>query len=249
MGEELTDTGRAVTYSVPSVLAFDKASAALILEHARGKSLELIIREGRNRGLLNPHYMAVHRAGIWLAKMQNRTRSAADGRHVLSALVVLALRDLELASAADREMRTHRASTADLLRTLESRVAARPCPLVGSHGDYWPGNIFVDANRVEVIDFEGYREGLPFEDVGQFVVHLDLYLSYPLMANMRRRLRAAFLDSYAAFGGFVDEDALQLFTLTTALQLLARVRHPTRGPIREYWRRRVLRKVVRRCLG
>src|SRR5205814_9416300 len=42
MGVELTETGTAVTYTVPRVLAFDKASAALILEHARGKSLESI---------------------------------------------------------------------------------------------------------------------------------------------------------------------------------------------------------------
>jgi tRNA A-37 threonylcarbamoyl transferase component Bud32 len=248
MGEEFTETGRAVRYSVPKVLAFDKASAALILDRARGKSLEQIIREGR-KGLRNPHFTALHRAGIWLAKMQNRTQSDADGRHILSALVVLALRDLELASVVDREVRAHRAKISDLLRTLESRIAARACPLVGCHGDYWPGNIFVDDDRVDVIDFEGYREGLAFEDVAQFLVHLELYLAYPLMGNMLRRLRAAFLDSYVAFGGQADEDALQLFTITNGLQLLARVRHPTRGAIRQYWRRRVLRRVLRRSIG
>ncbi|HEY8181229.1 MAG TPA: glycosyltransferase, partial [Thermoanaerobaculia bacterium] len=249
MGDELSETGRAVRYTVPRVLAFDKASATLILERAPGKSLESIIREGRKRGLRNPHFMALHRTGIWLGKMQSRTRSDGDGRHIVSALVILALRDLDLASVVDREVRAQRASIAERLRELESRVAARACALVGCHGDYWPGNIYVDDYRVDVIDFEGYREGLPYEDVAQFLVNLELYLAYPMMANMLRRLRAAFLDSYVAFGGKADEDALQLFTITNALQLLARVRHPTRGPLRVYWRRRVLRNVLRRSLG
>ena len=66
---------------------------------------------------------------------------------------------------------------------------------------------------------------------------------------MLRKLRAAFLDSYVAFGGHFDPDALQLMTLTTSLQLLARVRHHTNGMLREYWRRRVLRKALWRSIG
>jgi glycosyltransferase involved in cell wall biosynthesis/tRNA A-37 threonylcarbamoyl transferase component Bud32 len=248
MGQELTESGRAVVYSVPKVLAFDESTAALILERARGKSLETIIRDAR-MGLRNPHFTALHRAGIWLAKMQSYTPVADDGRHILTAVVVLALRDLELAAVADRMLRPYRAEIAERLRALESRLADKAFQVVGRHGDYWPGNIFIDDDRVEVIDFEGYREGLPLEDVAQFLVHLELYLGYPLLSNMRRRLRAAFLDSYVAFGGQIDDDALQLFTLGTALQFLARVRRPTRGVIRDWWRRRVLRKVIRRNLA
>ena len=166
----------------------------------------------------------------------------------MTAAVVAALRDLEFASVADRHLRSRRAYVANRLRTLESRLEGKSFPLVGVHGDYWQGNIYVDDERVDVIDFEGYREGLPCEDIAQFVIHLELYLAYPLMANMLRRLRAAFLDPYIAFGGQIDEDALQLFTITTALQLLARVRHATGGPIRAWWRRNVLRKVVLRSL-
>ena len=248
MSEELSETGHAVAYSVPKVLAFDESSSALILERARGRSLETIIREGRNRGLRNPHFMALHRAGIWLAKMQSQTRVEEDGRHLLTAITVLALRDLELAVVANRDLRPYRGKISDRLRTLEARVAETPMPVVGCHGDYWPGNIFVDDNRVEVIDFEGYREGLPLQDVAQFLVHLDLYLAYPLLGRVRRKLRAAFLDSYAAFGGQIDDDAMRLFTLSTALQFLARVRRPARGVVRGWWSRRVLRKVIFRNL-
>ena len=250
MRDDMTETGRAVAYSVPKVLAFDEDSAALILESARGRSLEAIIREGRNRGPQNVHYIALQRAGIWLAKLQSFTRTEDDdGRHLLTAIVVLALRDLELAVFGDRELRPYRADIADKLRALESRVADKKFRVVARHGDYWPGNIYIDDNRVEVIDFEGFREGLPQEDVAQFLIHLDMYFAYPLLSNMRRRLRTAFLDSYAAFGGELDDDALQLFTITTALQSLARVRRPTQGVLRNYWRRRVLRKVIRRNLG
>ncbi|MDQ6799438.1 MAG: glycosyltransferase [Acidobacteriota bacterium] len=250
MGEEaLTEAGRAVAYSVPKVLAFDEESAALILEHARGKSLETIIRDGRNRGLRNRHFVALHRAGIWLAKMQSQTRSSDDGRHILTAIVVLALRDLELAAVANRALRPDRSRIADRLRTLEAQLAEKTFPLVGRHGDYWPGNIYIDDDRVEVIDFEGFREGLPLEDVAQFLIHLDLYVAYPLFSKVQRKLRAAFLDSYVAFGGKLDDDAMQLFTITTALQFLARVRRPAKGFLRDYWGRRVLRKVIQRNLG
>jgi colanic acid/amylovoran biosynthesis glycosyltransferase len=249
MRADFTETTRVVAYSVPKVLAFDEEAAALVLERARGRSLETIIREGRNRGPRNVHYVALRRAAIWLAKMQSHTRSGDDARHILTAIVVLALRDLELAAFGDRELRPYRAAIAERLRTLESRVAEKSFPVVGRHGDYWPGNIYIDDDRVEVIDFEGYREGLPLEDVAQFLIHLDLYFAYPMLSNMRRRLRAAFLDSYAAFGGQLDQDALQLFTIATALQSLARVRRATQGVLRNYWRRRVLRKVIRRNLG
>ncbi len=47
--------------------------------------------------------------------------------------------------------------------------------MTGVHGDFWPGNVFIADDLVEVIDFEGTREGLPYEDVAYFLVQLDQF--------------------------------------------------------------------------
>ncbi|MFL6247951.1 MAG: glycosyltransferase [Thermoanaerobaculia bacterium] len=202
-------------HTVPRLLMFDEPNQALVTARADGKSLAGIIAEARTRGTarLIP---ALRRAGTWLSVMQSHTHAGDDGRHVLTAVVLLALQDLELVVAGDRVVRRRRDAIIERLRTLESRLAERPLPPVGHHGDYAPDNIFIGERRVEVIDFSSYREGLPFEDVAQLLVHVELS-AFALRRHLPK-LRRALLDGYGA----TDEDQLQLFTLTKTLQTLAR---------------------------
>ncbi len=47
------------------------------------------------------------------------------------------------------------------LAAIETQLGAhrgRPVPAVAQHGDPWPGNIFVDGDRLQVIDWDRYRE-------------------------------------------------------------------------------------------
>jgi len=211
--EQIDSTGR-ILCTVPRLLMFDEPNHALVTARADGRALEGILREARTSGI--PRIMtALRRVGAWLSVLQSHTHSDDDGRHVLTALIVLALRDLELAAAGDPFVRRRREAIAERLRTLETRLAEKPLPLVGQHGDYAPDNIFIGERRVEVIDFGNYREGLPFEDVAQLLVYLELYIP-----NRRQlaKLRRALLDGYGA----ADDDQLQLFTLTKSLQMLAR---------------------------
>jgi glycosyltransferase involved in cell wall biosynthesis len=77
------------------------------------------------------------------------------------------------------------------------------------HGDFWPGNVFVAEDRVEVIDLEGCGPGAPDEDAAYFLRHAELYFSprvpgplgIPLRALLgwRRRFRSlerAFLEGF-----------------------------------------------------
>jgi Ser/Thr protein kinase RdoA (MazF antagonist) len=185
--------GDEAQYTVPRLLMFDEPNAALVLERADGRALASCMRKDTLR-----------EAGAWLRTMQAQTRGDEDGRHILTAVLFLAQRDLDLAAAGDRTIRRHHQRLLERMRELESRVASKPLPVVGSHGSFLPHNIFLGEKRVFVIDFGAYREGLAMEDVAQML----------LFATDRE----AFLAGYASP---VDEDALQLCTITRALAMLA----------------------------
>lgn len=219
-------------HSVPRALELDAQHGKLIIERATGTPLDVLIRELKRQrdgaDLLAPH---LRRAGRWLRAMQDVTRATVDGRAVLRAQVEPAL------GRTDSErIRTR-------LRELEKRIASRPVVVCGHHGDYWPGNLFLDEQRVQAIDFEGYREGLPLEDVAYFLVQLELLL--PRHRRHLPKLRAAFLDGY---GGVDDEDALKLFTLTKTLHLIARNAGARHFFLLRWWMRRTLRNIINGCL-
>lgn len=228
MNRQLDATG--IVYCIPRLLMFDEPNHALVLERADGTSLAGIIAEAKKgrRGRLRT---ALRHAGGWLRALQEHTRQDEDGRHVLTAVVVLALQDLELASAADRSLRRGHDAIAARLRTLESRLAEKPVTLVGHHGDYAPDNIFIGERRVSVIDFGSYREGLPLEDVAQLLVYLELERGLTFRLP---KLRRALLAGYGAEEG----DELQLFLMTKALHLLAR------GGAVDWRQRRALRRLL-----
>jgi glycosyltransferase involved in cell wall biosynthesis len=231
-----------ITYTVPRVLLFDERHSAVVMERATGLPLDVLIRRARfkrngARRLVTP----VRRAGRWLRYMHDVVQFDSDGRHLLTATVLNALEDLELVAAADRTIRRRREEIADRLRSLEGRIADRPLPVVGQHGDYWPGNIFIGDRRVQVIDFEGYREGLPLDDVAYFLLQLKAFFSYPILGRPYDDLSRAFLDG----AGVTDDDhaALQLFVMAKALRSLA-----SGGPARRSWRDRFHRGGLREAV-
>lgn len=236
------DPASGVIYSVPRVLVFDAAHAAIVMSRAVGKPLDALIRSVRKRGTGGRLFVPLRRAGAWLQRMQAATRSDEDGRHILTAVVLLAIRDLSIAAVSDRRLRKHEEAVTESLRALEARIAERPLRVVGSHGDYRPSNIFVGPKRVDVIDFETYREGLALEDVGAFLVHLNLSFAYPVLRRLLPRLEQSFLDGYRG-GEELDPDMLRLSKVARALQLLARPREAQRG-LKAWLHRRILRSMV-----
>jgi aminoglycoside phosphotransferase (APT) family kinase protein len=95
-----------------------------------------------------------------------------------------------------------------------------PARLVGHHGDFWPGNLYVDEKCVQVIDFEGFREGLPCEDAAYFLVHLQPFFAWPGLRGRGEQAAAAFLEGWLE-GEALDRSALDLCLLAKALQVLA----------------------------
>lgn len=64
------------------------------------------------------------------------------------------------------------------------------------HGDFWPGNIFIAADGVQVIDFEGMGQGSPSRDAASFLVESKRFFSRPWHRRGFAPLRDAFLSAY-----------------------------------------------------
>jgi hypothetical protein len=237
-----------ITYSVPKPLILDEARGALIMECAAGSQLETIVRDARNHtpgasALLAP----LRRAGTWLRLMQQITRRKGDGRTLLQPILDDALHTLDHACAIDRVVRRHTRQIAATLRTLARTAEEMSLPLVGRHGDFSSGNIFMTDDHVDVIDFEAFRDGLPLEDAAFFLVHLELYFVYPLVSRALPKLIDAFLDGFRG-GEPLDEGSLRFFTIASALQFLAHGGLQRQGFFRGMWRRRALHRTILRRL-
>ncbi|HEX8620126.1 MAG TPA: hypothetical protein VF911_21280, partial [Thermoanaerobaculia bacterium] len=130
----------------------------------------------------------------------------------------------------------------EVIHELEGRISENPVAAVGQHGDYRVDNIFIGVGRVDVTSFGAFREGLPLEDIAQFL--LDLEVRFDSMLGRRRiaKLRDAFLDGYGTKYEELDRDALRLFTITKALHMLAHGGYDRRTHA-------TLRRIIRRSMA
>ncbi|HYK04585.1 MAG TPA: aminoglycoside phosphotransferase family protein [Thermoanaerobaculia bacterium] len=238
--ETMTAEHGGITFTVPRALLLDEPRASVIMERAHGTPLDGLIRTARRWG--DPHTLdtPVRLTGEWLRRMQASTRTDEDGRHLLTSLVLLGINDLDVIAGADAEIRGRRDDVARYLRKLEERVAEGPLPVVGHHEDFWPGNVFIGERSVEVIDFEGFREGLPLEDAVYLLSYLEML---PLFGRHYGRLRAAFLEGFLD-GQPLDPQAFELFRLLNTLRGLSRNLTDGASGFRARYVRRKLRQII-----
>jgi tRNA A-37 threonylcarbamoyl transferase component Bud32 len=178
---------------VPKPYGFDPARLVLAQEEAPTTTLRTLLD-----GDLAPIPPAVRRVGAWLARLHSLTgvdvpvlpddferRKLSEYTDALAA---------ELPAAAGR-LAALTALTLDGL----SRGSARR---VVTHGDFQPGNIHLDGNRVVVIDFDRAASAPAARDIGHFIAQ-----TLTMGASRHGQLGAAaswvdaFLHGYAAAGG------------------------------------------------
>jgi aminoglycoside phosphotransferase (APT) family kinase protein len=217
----------------------------LVMEACEGTKLSDLIRAGRATrdaaawpALLD----ALQRTGQWCREFQRRTWNPA--------------------AAVPAEMLWRESIRADIARcrgklprylldaasaTLAHRATVDGLPSVSCHGDFWPGNVFVSANGVKVIDFEGMRPGTAYEDVAYFLIQLELFFSHPASQNRSLHAAAAFLDGYLQ-GDELQRGHYQMARIVKTMQIAGRTPVPCGADIRTRWRLRLLRELLEREL-
>jgi glycosyltransferase involved in cell wall biosynthesis/aminoglycoside phosphotransferase len=226
---------------VPRALHLHAEHAALLMDACAGAPLDKLLREARWRGEATRRdaVEAVGRAGEWLRLLHASTARDEPGSRAVEEVAAGARADLGGCVGV---------LPAGLARRLADRIAiladeARPWAptLVGRHGDFWPGNVYVTRDRVQVIDFEGFGDGLAAEDVAGFLVQLELFYAYPGLAATRATLHAAFLDAYGRER--VEAASYALCRVASALRALRHSPGRARGP-HVSLRRRAIRRLL-----
>jgi len=219
----------AVVQGVPRVLLFDGQS--IVMERARGETLEELARERAPR--LEEGLRA---AGAWLAAMQAATPRPGDGAALVAEVAEEALVDAEKLARVERVFARNQARIVEAVQLLQRSVT--PFAIAGHHGDYFPGNVFFDGERVTVIDFEGFRDGHPLEDAAYFALRTEM---------LRRRFRLSPALTERFFEGYaqdIDDAALRLFTMSKGMRTLANGLGYDQPLPQRLWARRMVTKAV-----
>ena len=219
-----TDGAARRQLGVPRLIRTD--GDTLLMERCDGTALSVLVRGARfsrHAAQWRSTLTAIRQTGEWLRGFQRQ--SSPDPDAALAAWHLALAGDLSRCTPLVRHSVLWNAQqrlTALLHLSAESQTGVR------YHGDFGPGNVFVSDHSIQVIDFEGTRPGLPYEDVAYFVMQLELFLMYPFLDARRGEAVAAFLDGYLS-GEPLDVDAYRTARLSKALQLLARTPSPSKG--------------------
>jgi Ser/Thr protein kinase RdoA (MazF antagonist) len=228
--------------TVPRIVLRDEATTLVVMERARGLSLDVIFAS-TGRDDLHRLRGAIRGAGAWLAAMQRASEQDGDGRELLRDIAATATSDLKRLAASDRFLSRRRDSILHYLGSAETLAGAGELRVTGHHDDYWPGNIFFDGERVTVIDFESFRAGLPMEDAAFFLLRCEM---------LRRRFRLRYpqlaADFFEGYGRMPDAAALRFFSVTTALRMLARSSTEGVPLTQRLMTRLAVRDVIRRAV-
>jgi hypothetical protein len=197
------------------------ADASIALERCAGDRLDDLIdrwRWDRHGESWTALARAVAEPGRWVGRLHEvtRRRDPEAARRAWDTLLDGARRDL--LACVGRTVSPYLAGS--IQQRLEAMGQQPPHEgvVVGCHGDLSPGNILADPASLAVVDFEGYHEGLPWEDVGYFLVHLELYFAYPRRGAGLPDLQAAFLEGSCVAPDPVALDACRAGAALKALR-------------------------------
>jgi hypothetical protein len=240
-----SDISQECRFDVPRPLHLDEHIPAVVMDTCQGRPLVDYLKQGRftrNEQKVNALKRILIQAGRWLKFFQDCTRENKGAIAYMDTMIEQARTDLKTAEAWALHARDAQIIS-KRIETLRERIDLSSLVVCGHHGDFWPGNIYVDKNRITVIDFEGFRQGLSLEDCANFIVHLELFFSYPTLRKRKIIMTSAFLKGYLHTNTH-EQNLLVLCIVVKALRMLAQTHLNQDLSFFQRWRhRKVLRDV------
>ncbi len=225
---------------VPRPVGLDAEAGLLVLEESPGRRLDELIREARTgkRPQREAAMAAFEHTGRWLRRFQELTAPSVDEGAALRAWRDEARLNLQRCAPAlpDRiRFRADQALDVSWAPSAGGRDAA-----AGHHGDFWPGNVMVVGDGVQVLDFEGYRPGAALQDPAYFLLQAELFFDLPVLRRSFRPLGAAFVRGYGR-EGLLAQESYRACRVSACLRLLALACGDADSPAGSRHRRRMLR--------
>ena len=208
---------------VPKPLGLLPEFAAVLMERCEGKRLDGQLRWAR---MLSPPWQRhrlcrqLEQCGEWLGLFHQITARQSDPTHVYQRIEQDFHDDLGacrntglMAELTDR--------VADAFERRKADLFTGRHLIVGQHCDFGPYNVFVSPARVCVIDFEGFGEGVIYDDVCYFLGMLEAMPAYHLSRDLLARLQDSFLKGYGRYHD-VNLQELEIFMLATMAKIMGR---------------------------
>ncbi len=184
---------------VPEVVAFFPENHAILMAECPGESFTQQLRWTRIKRVWTEGKLlgGAVSCGEWLGVFHRASRtSKANSTEIRGRIERMFGNDLHACGRLGLEDRILTRASDYFTKGYREVFQAAPT-YAGHHGDFGPHNVFLSAEGVMAIDFEGFRIGLPGEDLADFLVLLNLLPFYHAAASLRRSLRRAFLDGYS----------------------------------------------------
>lgn len=208
---------------VPRPLALFPEGAAVLMELCDGRRLDRMLRWTRLRAIAGREARLrqdLTACGEWLGMFHQITERSGNP----SAIYHRIEQDFseELARCRAQGLRE------DIAQRVQQHFTAAKAAafggsdrLVGRHCDFGPYNIFLSPGRMTAIDFEGFQDGIRYDDLCYFLGMIESVSWYHLSAAQRRRLAESFLDGYSRYGT-LDRGSQESFMLAAMVKIMAR---------------------------
>ena len=93
--------------------------------------------------------------------------------------------------------------------------------IVGHHCDFGPYNVFISPTEITVVDFEGMRDGIIYDDICYFLCMIGTIPSYHLNSKLRKSIKECFLEGYSNYEE-IDQHEFSLYMLISMVKIMSR---------------------------